>query len=97
MSFLCELVSLDGVFQGLPGMFVCGLVVFFAVMRRGDTVCVCGEIVELCSSLMRVFWHILVSRTTDLILACDSSFQNSFLQTMHLPRSSASHPKSARP
>jgi hypothetical protein len=39
----------------------------------------------------------LVSRTTDLILACDSSFQNRFLQTMHLSLSSASHPKSARP
>ncbi len=61
MSFLCELISLGGVFHGLPGKFVPGLMVFFAVVRRGNTVCVRGEIVVLRGFLVRVFWHILFS------------------------------------
>jgi hypothetical protein len=52
MSFLCELVSLSGMFQGLPGVLVSSLMVFFAVVRCSNTVCVCSEIVELCGSLV---------------------------------------------
>ena len=62
MSFLRELVSLGGVFQGLPGILVPSHMIFFAVVRRGNTMCVRGEIVELRGSLMHVFWHIFVSR-----------------------------------
>ncbi len=51
------LVSFFGMFHGLPGMFVSGLVVSFRVVRRGDAVRVCGEFVEFGSSLMRVIWH----------------------------------------
>ncbi len=39
------------------------LVILFAVMRGSDAVCVCGEIVELCGSLMRIFGHVLTSRS----------------------------------
>ena len=56
MGLLCELVSLGGVFQGLPGMFVPSLMVFFAVVRRRNAVCVRGKIVHLCGSIMFVFW-----------------------------------------
>ena len=34
-----------------------GLVIFFAVMHRGDTVGVCGKIVEFRGSLVRILWH----------------------------------------
>ena len=60
MSFLCELVSFGGVFQGLPGMLLSGLMIFLTVVRRGNTVCVRGEIVELRGSLVHVFWHMFV-------------------------------------
>ena len=69
MSFLRKLVGLGGVFQGLPGILVPGHMVFFAVVRGGNPVRVRGEIVELGGSLVHVFWHIFVSRTTSLILA----------------------------
>ena len=61
MSFLCERVSLGGVFHGLPGIVVPSLMVFFAVVHCGNTVCVRGEIVELYSSLMLVFWPTVFS------------------------------------
>jgi hypothetical protein len=57
MSFLRPLESFIGMFQGLFGMFVSGLVIFFSVVRGGSTVRVCGEFVELGSSLVRVIWH----------------------------------------
>ena len=44
-------------FQGLSGMLLSGLVVFFAVVCGSGTVRVCGEFVELSSSLVRVIWH----------------------------------------
>jgi hypothetical protein len=59
MGFLCELVSLGGVLQGLPGIFVSGHMVFFTVMRSSNTMCVRGQIVKLCGSLMRVFGHVI--------------------------------------
>jgi len=34
-----------------------GLVIFFPMVRGGSTVRVCGEFVELGSSLVRVIWH----------------------------------------
>jgi len=33
------------------------LVIFFAVVRRSDAVCMRGEFVEFSSSLMRIIWH----------------------------------------
>ena len=54
MCFLRPLKSPCGMFHGLHGMFVPGLVVFFPVMCGGNTVCMGGEFVELGSPLMRV-------------------------------------------
>jgi len=61
MGFLCELVSLGGVLQGLPGMLMPSLMVFFAVVRRRNAVCMRGKIVHLCGSIMFVFWHAVFS------------------------------------
>jgi hypothetical protein len=55
IGFLCEFVSFGGMFHGLPGILVPSLMILFAMVRRGNTVCVCGEIVELCCSLVCVF------------------------------------------
>jgi len=57
MRFLRPLERLLGMFHGLPGMLVPGLVIFFSMVRGGGTVRVCGEFVELGSSLVRVIWH----------------------------------------
>ena len=57
MSFLRPLESFIGMFQGLSGMLLSGLVVFFAVVCGSGTVRVCGEFVELSGSLVRVTWH----------------------------------------
>jgi hypothetical protein len=46
-------------FQGLFGMLVSGLVIFFPVVRGGSTVRVCGEFVGFGSSLVRLIWHSL--------------------------------------
>jgi hypothetical protein len=55
IGFLCQFVSFGRVFHGLAGILVPSLMVLLTVMRRGDTVCVCSEIVELCCSLVCVF------------------------------------------
>jgi hypothetical protein len=57
MRFLRPLERLLGMFHGLPGVFVPGLVIFFPVMHRGGAVRVRSEFVELRSSLVRVIWH----------------------------------------
>jgi hypothetical protein len=57
MRFLRPLESLIRMLQCLFGMLVAGLVIFFAVVRRSNAVCVCGAFVEFGSSLMRVIWH----------------------------------------
>jgi hypothetical protein len=57
MSFLRALKGFIGMFQCLFGMFVSGLVISFPVVRGGRTVRVCGEFVELGSSLVRVIRH----------------------------------------
>jgi hypothetical protein len=57
MSFLRRLKSLIGMFQRLFGMLVSGLVIFFAVVRGGGAVRVCGEFVEFGSSYVRLSWH----------------------------------------
>jgi len=54
MGFLRPLESFIGIFQRLFGMLVSGLVIFFAVVRGGSTVGVCGEFVVFGSSLVRV-------------------------------------------
>jgi hypothetical protein len=54
MRFLRPLESFIGVFQGLFGMLLCGLVVFFPVVCGSGTMRVCGEFVEFSSSLVRV-------------------------------------------
>jgi len=57
MSLLRPLESFIGMFQGLLGMLVSGLVIFFTVVCGGSTVRVCGEFVEFGGSLVRVIWH----------------------------------------
>ena len=57
MRFLRPLECLIGIFHGLLGMLVPSLVIFFPMVRGGSTVRVCGEFVELRSSLVRVIWH----------------------------------------
>jgi hypothetical protein len=57
MRFLRPLESFIGIFQCLLGMLVSGLVIFFSVVRGGSTMRVCGEFVEIGSSLVRVIWH----------------------------------------
>jgi hypothetical protein len=42
-------------------MFVRCLVVFFPVMHRGSLVRVRRKVVKFRSSLVRIFWHILLS------------------------------------
>jgi hypothetical protein len=44
-------------FQGLFGMLLSSLVVFFPVVCGSGTMRVCGEFVEFSSSLVRVTWH----------------------------------------
>jgi len=44
-------------FQCLFGMFVSSLVIFLPVMRGGNTVRMCGKVVEFGSALVRVLWH----------------------------------------
>jgi len=57
VSFLRPLESFIGMFQGLFGMLVSGLVIILCVVRSGGTVRVCGEFVEFGSSLVGVIWH----------------------------------------
>jgi hypothetical protein len=57
MSFLGPLKSFIGMFQGLLGMLVPGLVIFFPVVCGRGTVRVRGEFMEFGSSLVRVIWH----------------------------------------
>jgi hypothetical protein len=49
--------SFIGMFHGLPGMLLAGLVIFFSVMHGGSTVRVGGELVKFRSSLVRISWH----------------------------------------
>jgi len=49
-------------------MLVSGLVIFFAVVRGGSTVGVCGEFVVFGSSLVRVVWHGVPCPWSPLIL-----------------------------
>jgi hypothetical protein len=56
-SFLGLLVSLGRVFHRLFRRLVSALVIFLAVMRCGNTMNMCGKIVQLSGSLVRVFWH----------------------------------------
>ena len=59
MGFLRPLKGFIGMFQGLLGMLVSGLVILFTVVCGGSTVRVCGEFMEFGSSLVRVIWHSL--------------------------------------
>ena len=52
MSFLGPLESFIGMFQGLLGMLVPGLVIFFPVVCGGGAVRVRGEFMEFGSSLV---------------------------------------------
>ena len=59
-------------------MLVPGLVIFFPMVRGGRTVRVCGEFVELSSSLVRVIWHsVSNSRGTT------PSWNHSIFQSVH--------------
>jgi hypothetical protein len=68
VSFLCQLECFSGVFQGLPGMFLPGFMVFFAVVRRSRTVRVGGQIVQFRGSIVHIFWHSIFSWTAKLIV-----------------------------
>jgi hypothetical protein len=57
MSFLRPLESFSGMFHRLLGMLVSGQVIFFPVVHGGNSVRVCGEFMELGSSLVRVIWQ----------------------------------------
>jgi hypothetical protein len=57
MRILRPLESLLRMLQCLLGMLMSGLVIFLAVVRRSDSVCVRGEFVEFRSSLMGIIWH----------------------------------------
>jgi hypothetical protein len=46
-----------GMFEGLFGELVPGLVILFSVVCRGSTVGVRGKFVEFSSPLVRVIWH----------------------------------------
>ena len=57
MRFLRPLECLIGIFHGLLGMLVSGLMVFLPMVRGGGAVRVRGQFVKLGSSLVRVIWH----------------------------------------
>jgi hypothetical protein len=57
MSIFRPLHSFTCMFQGLFGMLVSGLVIFFPMVRGSSSVRVCGEFMEFGSSLVRVIWH----------------------------------------
>jgi hypothetical protein len=57
MRFLRRLKGFVGMLEGLFGMLVCGLVVFFAVMHGGGAVGVGGEFVKFGGSDVRLFGH----------------------------------------
>jgi hypothetical protein len=77
MSFLRPLESFIGMLQCLFGMFVSSLVIFFPVVRGGSTVRVCGEFMELGSSLVRVIWH-----SVSYPRGTTPSWNNPFFQTV---------------
>jgi hypothetical protein len=52
MSLLRQLIGFGGMLESLPRIFVPSLTIFLLVVRRGDSVCVCGDIMELRCSLM---------------------------------------------
>ena len=54
---LRRFVRLVGILQGLPGVFVGGLVIFFSVADRSGTVCVRSLVVQFRGSLVRIVWH----------------------------------------
>jgi hypothetical protein len=57
MRLLRPLECFSGIFQCLFGMLVSGLVIFFSVVRSGDTMRVCGEFVKFGGSSVRIAWH----------------------------------------
>ena len=57
MRFLGRLEGFVGVFEGLFGMLVGGLVIFFAVMDGGGAVGVGGEFVKFGGADVRLFGH----------------------------------------
>jgi len=71
-GFLRLLERLGRVFHGLLGVLVPGLVIFLAVMRRGNAMRVGGKLVHLSGSLVRIFCH-ECSRTAEVtVTICGS-------------------------
>ncbi|GAC1616111.1 MAG: hypothetical protein PVS2B2_13430 [Candidatus Acidiferrum sp.] len=66
MSFLGPLEGFIGMFQGLLGMLVSGLMIFFSVVHGSGTMRVRGEFVKFCGSLVRIIWHLLCASNTAL-------------------------------
>jgi hypothetical protein len=60
-GFLRKLVSLSGVFHRQPGLLVRGQVVFLAMMRGRNAVCMRREFVEFRGSLVRIIRHVVFS------------------------------------
>jgi len=67
-GFLRLLVRLGRVFHRLLGVLVPGLVIFLAVMRRGNAMRVRGKLVHLSGSLVRIVCH-ECSRTAEVTVA----------------------------
>jgi len=57
MRVLRPLKGFVGMFQSLSGVLVSSLMIFFSVVSGGGAVRVCGELVVLGGSLVRVIWH----------------------------------------
>jgi hypothetical protein len=58
MSFLRQLERFSGMFHCLPGVFLPGLVIFFAMVGRGGAVRMRGKFMEFSGSLVRIVWHV---------------------------------------
>jgi hypothetical protein len=56
-GFLGRFERAGGVFHGLPGVLVAGLVIFFAVMRCGDAMSVRRHFMKFRCSDVRVSGH----------------------------------------
>jgi hypothetical protein len=70
-SFLRGLVGFGGMLHGLLGVLVAGLVIFLAVMRGGDTMRVCGQLVHFGGSLVRVVRHDCPLDCKPTVALCD--------------------------
>lgn len=67
-------------------MLVPGLMVFLPVVHGSRPVCVSSEVVELRSSLMGIFWHILVLRSSARVVAALAFFEAAYYARLYIDR-----------